>query len=394
MRKWLGQLRLFVADNAGVLAIALLVVASLGGVASYTAYADPGTEIEQQQVSNWRSTAAYTHEATVQSETDVFEQGEKLTDQDIYLESITPALNGTLRYSYQASGDGTLAASATLTLVLRSVGEDTVFWRDERTLTTEPVASLGPTEELSVPFSLNITQQQRRIEDIEQQLGGTPGETEILVRSQLRLTGQRNGEPVNSTIEHGLSIQTGGGTYSVSSDGPATDSGREIERTVVPASYGPLRSLGAPAVFVLAVIGLAALGVGEITDWTTVTEQERAWLAFQSERQTFEEWITAGTVPPDATTGRVAAVDSLEGLVDVAIDSNRRVIEDESSEMFAVLLDETTYRYDPPSPPAEDGLLATSGTTTQAVDETEAVPDGDGNDEGTDSEESAGHSSQ
>jgi hypothetical protein len=394
MRRWLGQIRLVVADNAGVLAAVLLAVAALGGVGSYTTHADPGTEIEQRAVSSWSSTATYTHEATVQTETDVFEQGEVLTGRSAYLQSIAPVLNGTLQYNYDASAESSLTANARLTLVLRSVGENTVFWRDERTLTTRTVDRLGPGEQFSVPFSVNITAQQQRIERIEEQLGGTPGETELAVQSQLRLTGQRNGVAVNETIQHGLSIQTSGGTYSVSADGPATDSGRQIERTAVTASYGPLRSVGAPALVVLAVVCLAALAVGKVTGWTTVPERERTWVAFQSERQTLDEWITQGTIPPDASADRVVTVDSLEGLVDVAIDSNRRVLEDESRELFAVLLEETTYRYEPPSPPTREGLLATPGTTDQTTDGAEAIPDGEGNDPDADAEESDAHSSQ
>lgn len=390
MRSWLGRARLFIANNADVLAVGLLLVAALGGVASYSVHADPGTEIEQRQVSSWSSTASYTHEATVRAETPVFERGETLSDRSIYLESIAPVVDGTFRYSYDASAQGALAANATLTLVVRSVGEDTEFWRDERTLTTQTVESLGPNEELSVPFSVNITAQQQRIDGIEEQLGGTPGESEMVVRSTLRLTGQRNGMPVNETIQHGLSIQTGGGTYSVATDSPATDSGQQRERVEVVASYGPLRSVGGPALLVAGIVGLAVLGVGRVAGWTAVPERERAWTAFQSERQTFDEWITQGTIPPEAMDARVVSVDSLEGLVDVAIDSNRRVIEDESRETFAVILDETTYRYEPPSPPAErEGVLATSGTTAQASDDAEALPDGEGNEEDTEP-----HSSQ
>ena len=379
MREWLGQARLFVADNAGVLAVGLLVVAALGGFASYTAHADPGTEVQQRQVSSWSSTATYTHQATVQAETPVFERGETLTDRSVYLEAIAPVLNGTFQYSYEASAGGSLTANATLTLVLRSVGEDTEFWRDEQILATETTQSLNPTEEIDIPFSVNITDQQNRTEQIEEQLGGTPGESEIRVQSTLRLTGQRNGQPVNETITHGLTIQASGGTYSVTTDSAATNSGRETESVRVVASYGPLRSVAGPLVAVFSVLGLVGVVGGKLSGWATVSESEREWIDFESERRTFDEWLTQGTVPADAMDGQTVDVDSLEGLVDVAIDSNRRVIEDHSRNLFAVLLEETTYRYEPPTPPAErDGLLATPRTTTGSADgDTATDSDGD-----------------
>jgi hypothetical protein len=394
MTKWLGQARLFVADNAGVLAAALLVVAALGGFAAYTAHSDPGTDTEQRQVSSWSSTATYTQEATVRTETAVFDRGETLTDRSVYLESVAPVLSGTFSYSYDASAQGALAANVTLTLVTRSVGENTEFWRDERTLTTRTVETIGPNEELSVPFSVNITAQQQRIEEIEAQLGGTPGEAEMVVRSTLRLTGQRNGLAVDESIQHALSIQPRGGTYNVDAGSPVTDTGRQIEQTEVVAGYGPLRSIGGPVLLVLAVIGLGVLGIGRVTGLTAVSERERAWITFQSERRTFGEWITRGTIPTEAMDARTVTVDSLAGVVDVAIDSNRRVIEDPSREMFAVMLDETTYRYEPPSRPDEERLLTTPSATAQSTEDGEALPDGDGSEAEADDEGGTDQSSQ
>ena len=381
MRRWLEQLRLLIADNVAIFVAGLFLLSVLGGFVTYTTHVDPGTEIEQQEMSNWRSTAAYTHEATVQTQTPVFTVGETLTDQSVYLQSIAPILNGTFQYSYDASASGSLTANATLTLVLRSVGENTEFWRDEQTLATTRTQQLGPSEEFAVPFSVNVTDQQRRINEIEEELGGTPGESEVSVQTTLRLTGQRNGQPVNETITHGLAIQTGGGTYSVATDSAVTNSGRQSEPVRVAASYGPLRSAGGPLVVVLSVLGLAGVVGSWASGLATVSESEREWIDFQSERQTFDEWLTQGTVPSDAMDGRTVEVDSLEGLVDVAIDSNRRVIEDPSRDIFAVLLDETTYQYEPPTPPADgDSVLATPGTTAGSTGE-DVVAESDGGEE-------------
>lgn len=378
MSKWLGQLRLFVDDNAAAFAIVLAVLVLAGGFVTYTTHVSPGTEIEQRETATWSSTASYTHQATVQEETPVFAENETLTDQSVYLQSIAPELNGSFQYSYRASAGGSLTANATVSLVMRSVSEETEFWREERELATAAEQSLGPNEQLTVPFSINITDQQRRVETIESQLGGTPGTAAFTVQTTLTLTGQRNGEPVEQTRNHTFSIDSEGQTYSVAGDTADTDGGEQTERERVTASYGPLRSAGGPILAVFSLVALGVLAVLWATDSLALSEAERDWLAFQSDLDTFEEWVSRGTVPDDSGTTGTIEIDSLEGLVDVAIDSNRRVVFDESRNQFVVVLEETRYRYDPPNPPGDDPL-AVSGTSveTPAEGETDQTDDSD-----------------
>lgn len=378
MSKWLGQLRLFVDDNAAVFAVVLTVLVLAGGVAIYSTHVSPGTEIEQQETATWSSTATYTHQATVQEETPVFAEGETLTDRSVYLQSIAPELNGSFQYSYQASAGGQLSANATVSLVTRSASDETEFWSEERELVSATEQSLGPSEQLTIPFSINLTDQQRRVETIESQLGGTPGETELTVRTTLTLTGQRNGDPVEETSNHTVSIDSDGQTYSVTGDTADTDGGEQTERERVTASYGPLRSAGGPVLVVLSLGALGVLAAMRVTDSLALSEAEREWIAFQSDLDTFEEWVSRGTVPDDSGTAGPIEIDSLEGLVDVAIDSNRRVVFDESRNQFVVVLEETRYRYDPPNPPGDDPL-AVAGTSvgTPAEGETDQTDDND-----------------
>jgi hypothetical protein len=64
--------------------------------------------------------------------------------------------------------------------------------------------------------------------------------------------------------------------------------------------------------------------------------------------------------------------------VDIAIDSDRRVLEDERTGLLLVFEDDRTYAYDPPADslgrPTEDG---TTGTTATALDEALQVTAGD-----------------
>ena len=369
MSIWLGRIRRLLSDNFEYVVAVLAVVALVGGFLAYEPYANPGTETERFEQSNWSSTASFSHQATVTRETDVFEQGTVLRDRQSYLQSIAPVLNGSFSYEYEASRGGDVAVSADLTLVLRSVdesdeGSGLEYWREEVPLGSVSEESVEPAQAVAVPFSVNVTEASQRIEEIESQLGGTPGTKEVAVESALELSGQRNGISVQGGGTHRMTIETGSSVYSVSGAGADTDSGQQFGRETVEATYGPLRTAGGPLLLAVGLLGIGALAVGRWQEWFAVSEAEREWLDYQSTRSEFDEWITQGELPNELDARTAIEVETLEGLVDVAIDSDRRVVADESRGVCVVVLEDAVYRYEPPAEPADDEPLAPGDPAT------------------------------
>jgi len=64
----------------------------------------------------------------------------------------------------------------------------------------------------------------------------------------------------------------------------------------------------------------------------------------------YSEWISTGSIP-DAFTETTISIDSLEGLVDVAIDTDNRVIHDGDHNVYVVVSGSAVYYYSP------DGIL-------------------------------------
>lgn len=354
------QIRKLAADNFLSLVFVLVVVGLVGGYLTYQTYADPGTEIERFEDASWESTADYSHQAVVQRDTDVFDRGTVLENQPAYLASVSPVLNGTFQYQYTATDSGELSVATDQTLVLRSVGgedEQFEYWRQEIDLGTAVASSVAPGDQVTVPFSINVTETQRRVEAIEEQLGGTAGETEILVESNATVSGQRNGVDVDETITNQITIDAQDNVYRVRNTEPVTDSGQQFGQETVTATYGPLRSIAVPVLFVLSLVGVLALAVGRQNGAFELSETEAEWLAYQSAADEFEEWLSAGTIPEEAFSRTTVSVESLEDLVDIAIDSNRRVIRDRGRNRCAVLLEETIYTFEPPETPADSELL-------------------------------------
>ena len=364
MDRWSVRLRMFLSEYFVVLVVALLALTLVGAYLAYPPHVDPGTEVETVEDARWSSTGQYSHQATVQRDTEVFEVGTVLRNRGSYFERVTPVLNGSFFYRYEATDGGDLQTNTTLLLVLRSVGDEgeQVYWRLAEPVGSTSATSLSPGDTVRASFSTNVSAMTDRLSAVDEQLGGTPGTKELVLQSQVNLSGTRNGEVVDRQRVYEMRVDSQGNVYSVENAGPQTDSGVLTSEKIVTASYGPLRSVGGPLLALLSLLGCLALAVGRYRGAFAVTDADRTWLDYTESRREFEEWITTGRLPEEMLSAPRVPVDSLSGLVDVAIDSNRRVLEDRDRGLCGVFVDEVLYVYEIPTAVRTDPLAAASAT--------------------------------
>lgn len=343
------RLRATLSDRFGAVVGILLVLALVGGAFTYTTHVAPGTHVEERTVSTWTSTAGYDHSATVTRENGVFSVGRTLSDRALYFDAITPTLDGQLRYGYEATDSGDLTVRSSSTLVVRAVGErddrEVVYWRVSEPVGRPASATIAPGETFTAPFATNVSALKTRVEGIETELGGSPGTPEARVLTRVRVSGTVNGEAVSRSREFVMTLTLDEeGTYRVLGDGETTRTTNVTERVSLENEYGPLRRAGGPALLALSLLGLVGLAAVRYTGRLDVTAAERERLAFERERAEFDEWITPADVdaPPTPTT-----VHSLEGLVDLAIDTGERVLENPTTERYYVF-GETHYVFEAP----------------------------------------------
>jgi len=378
MRERRHRLRILLADNWTAIVLAFLAIALLGAYLTYTVHVSPGTVTEERRVASWESTGEFTHRATVRNDTSVYREGTVLQNRSAYFREIAPRLDGSFAYRYTASGGGNLTVTTATVLVFRSVdtsqGNESEYWRTEEQLSSTVETGVGPGDAVSVPFSVNVSRANQRIETIDAQLGGTPGEKQLLVTTAVRVSGTRNGQPVDRTQRYRLPISTDGSLYRVEDPGQSAESGGRTQRVTVPAEYGRLRSLGGPALLGPGLAGL--VGVVAVRRYTPpVTDAERAWLQYRQRREEFDEWITPGEVPAAAEGPPVVTVDTLSGLVDLAIDTSGRVVEDDSRGACLVLQESQWYRYEIPPKPTPEREPEDGAAGDPAADDTTS-PDG------------------
>ena len=343
----LGDELKYFLDRRYVYVVAvLLLVAGSGAYVAYTAHATTETVTEERVTATWTTSSEFEHNATVQRDSVVFEEGETLEGRAVYFSSLSPELEGAYTFRQGGSDPGPATASLNLSLVLRSVGGEGVeYWRVTDTLATVEDPSLEAGEPLTAGFSVNVTETVLRIEEIERDLGASPGETQILVTAETDVEGEVGDEEFNETRTESLRVELGSGTYSVGVNvgGQNTERATETFETTVEPS--PLSAYGSVVLAFVSSVGLIGVLVGRRLGAFELPPETIERLEFESQRDGLDEWISRGSMSGEKAE-TVMRLESLEGLVDVAIDSNRRVTELDDGR-YVVIVDGVRYVYEP-----------------------------------------------
>ena len=327
----------------------LIVCAGIGGAAAYTAHVDPGTETVERTVTSWSVASEHVHSADVVRDSPVFDQGDTLTDRNTYFATVAPVLDVSLEASYQAPTAENVTVETASVLVLRNAAEGTVYWEDRETLASRTATDVEPGETVRTNFTVNVSALGQRIDRIQSDLGSAPGETEALVVSRVTVDGEVAGESVEHVQPLELAITPGGDTYAVEGAGGQSE---PINRTVteqVERSYGPVRSVGGPLLFLVGVAGSGALVYARRERRLELTPAERAWLDYRDDRSEYAEWITRVELPADLAGSSDGRAESLADLVDFAIDNDVGVVEDPTTGRYHALVGDRLYTYVPPT---------------------------------------------
>lgn len=376
------RIKLFINRNFSILLVVCLILVLFGGYLTYATYVDPGTETEQVEESSWSSSVDISHGATVSEETPVFRAGEQVTQRPSYFTAIMPESNGTVQYRYQATEGGELDVSMTLTAVIRSAqdAEDGTIelWRQERPLTTDSQEGVTPGDTVEVPFGLNVTELTLLADRINEQLGGSPGQTEVLVVTELAVSGVRNGKEVQESYQYETVLDIGGTVYTYEQVGPFEESGQQIVEREFEATHGPVRSALAPLLLLIGIAGAGFVTAGRFLSEFELSQTEREWLDYRTTYDEYEEWISTGRVSKELHPRSTVTIDTLDQLVDVGIDSDRRVIHDQDRSQCLVLVDDVAYIYSIPNRPPDveqEEVTAVAGTETPEQENPESSDD-------------------
>ena len=322
----------------------LVVVAALGAGTAYATHAEPGETTEERVVSTWSDQADFSHSTTVQRDTAAFPVGTELQNRPAYYTRISPDV--TLGYisGYTASDGGSLDVETVLEVRWQGAdGDGNVLWQ-----VTEPVASsswtdVGPDETRGVETTVNVTDINNRIETYQSELGSSRGSVETVFVARTTRSGEINGQSVQHTRVHSIPFDYRESTYGFREPSIETVSREQTETETVPVVYGPVRSAGSILLTVMPLLGAISMGLVRRKGVLELSAAEEAALEHALAREEFDEWITTGTLPASFLDRDPVEVSSLEGVVNVAIDSGRRVIED--GDRYFISTPELSYLY-------------------------------------------------
>jgi len=352
--------------------VGLAILALLGGWLAYGVHIDPATETEEEVVSSWDEHSELSHFAEVTQPNAVFEENETLTNQQTYFTQLSPELNGEYEYYYTASEGGEVDVEITAELVLQSLDDDDQpYWEQREPLEQEFAEAVEPGESVTVPVSLDVAAIEDELEQIEDDLGASVGTTAVAVQFDTRATGSVNDESVSTSHQDDLDIDPDGETFTVEANADIAESHETTVTHESEVEYGLLHSLGSLLLLGGSLIGLGLAVIVKTRDEFTLNEAERRTLTQQQQRTEYDDWISVGSIPNGTLTGEGIHVETLEDLVDVAIDTNNRVIEDVQRDRFVVVAEDWYYTEfddvvdsdrDPLAEPGEE--TAQTGTTS------------------------------
>ena len=294
-------------------------------------------------------------QATVTGNTTLYEEGETLVDMPVYLHSATPEV--TIVAETTMPSDRSVSVTQQIVLELSATRDGEVFWSDTQTLAidTEDVTDGTIRTEVSVDVQ-ELTQEQ--LTAVTAEAGGIGTiEAEIAAEALYdtgRYTGRTRARTPMSITDRAYEVETPQtdeqtNTTTVVQDVPVTRSTVGItgasltipERTVGFVGRN-LTISGRTLAGVFA--GLAAL-VLAIVVWLVARRIED----FETFRKRYTElryadWISQGKIPEAGSYIRVP-VESLVDVVDIAIDSQKRVIHDPTRDAYAVVDDNHLYEF-------------------------------------------------
>ena len=349
-----------------------LALALAGGYVTYDSHVDGAeTVVEQQTTGTWTVESEFQHGTTVTRDTEVFSAGEELTNRSLYFTTVSPELDATYTVSHDNTDGNAAVTSTDLSLIIRAVeernGNQVVHWQTRDSLETLDAVEVTDGESTAATVSVAIPAILNRTEAIQNDLRAAPGQTAVLLVADTTVESSVNGETFTDTRTDRIEIVPGQSVYRVSTataGASSYDATEQVTRTIEPTR---LELYGGPALCVLGLFCMAFLGTARWRDWLAVTDRERVRTEFERARDDFDQWISTARIP-DADGRTPVPTDSLVDLVDIAIDSDRRVLED--GHQYAVLVDSEIYTYT--APPAVDPLLSPVSSDTEPASENTA----------------------
>ncbi|KAB1198159.1 MULTISPECIES: DUF5305 domain-containing protein [Haloferax] len=322
------RLELFVTQHARPLVALFAVAGILCLVGAGYIFFTPTTQTVSEEVNVQTIESAVETSAVVTGESSLYDRGETLENRSAYFISAAPVLS--FHVQTDVPSDQPVTVSQQLTMETVGVRDGEPFYRSAETLLEEQRrVSNGSVVAVR---SINVSEIR---DELQTKRAETDGIGRFRVRLQLNVTYQT--DSYEGTITTSAPFVISGQAYYL--DGSVADSKthstavqRAVPQPANPLEYGGLT--------LLALVSFGLCGFVIRTEDTTDPEALRTRISHSRH----DEWISEGEFPTESEKQYIS-IRTLADLVDVAIDTNRRVIYDPDIDVYAVIDGSEIYYY-------------------------------------------------
>gem|GEM_PF-559599 len=319
--------RLLLARHGRTVALSLALVALVALALSGMTLAAPGTTEVSEERDRETVTTDVGTSALVTADDSLYGEGTTLEDKSRYLLSDAPELSIEVRTDAPAGSEVTHE----LVLVTTASADEETFWEDRETLIEER-HTVGE-EPVASGTEIDVQELAESVEETDERLSNVGSIDLVLSLRTTYDTGsyadeQRSSVPLELTAD----------AYWL--DGSLSEESEHSEVAVSEVEEEPdlLASAG------LALLGVVS-GAGAAFAWRHREDAvDVGALTQQVHSRRHAEWISRGQIPMWMGKDYVR-LDTLEDVVDVAIDTNQRVVHDTERDLHAVIQGDVVYYY-------------------------------------------------
>lgn len=320
------RLRLFVARNRRVVVAALVLVTVFSTVGAGYAYAIPGVKTDTEQRHEQTIESSLDASAVVTGETPLYDEGTELTNRRVYPLGATENL--TLLGTVDAPADATVHQR--LVVEYRATRDGETVWKESRVLAVADGRADG--DGRHIRRAVNVSQLGDRLGTLREEFGGA-----ATVDAEVRHVAAYETDRYEGRLNVTAPVTFRTDTYFLDGQQSAAQS------HTTPVTVTRAKSPNAGLVGGLALLGLIA-GAGAAGCVFRPPSVDGS--ADELQRQRYEEWLSSGRIPVYAADQYVE-MSTLADLVNVGVDSNRRVIHDSEMGAYGIIDEETLYWYAP-----------------------------------------------
>lgn len=323
----------------GLVVVGVIAFASVGAL-----YFDPPSEtvVEQRHVQTIE-TEPHTS-AVVTANSSIWKRGAVIEDSPIYPLELAPEM--TLRIRTLVPSGRSVDVAQNLTLVYRATASGTVLWQSSRRL-SKRVATVNDGDAV-METTIDMRKVRSRKGLLSRELHGI-GDVEVFLQLNVSYETDRYDGRLSASAPIEVTTDSYRLRGSLATDRThSTRVTRQVTKSPDHDLAATLAGLG-----ILAFASAGGLEFVSRRDWFDPVR-----LRNRLDAARYDTWISKGHLPAvESPVLRLEIgeehirMDSLQDLVDVAIDSNKRVIHDHDHDVYAVLHDQVIYYFNPNADP-------------------------------------------